>query len=168
MKIETRRLSMRHWRASDFEFYASFFGDEDSAKYMGGALSRDKAWRSFAAGVGHWELRGYGMWAVESKASGRLVGGVGLWRPEGWPELEVGYWLAEEARGRGFAAEAAIRSRQFAYENLGVDTLVSYIHPDNAPSQRVARSVGAVHERDIELLDYGVAQVFRHPGRAGA
>ena len=92
-ELETDRLRLRQWREDDIEPFAATFADEHSARFLGGSCSRDQAWRRMAALVGHWTLRGYGYWAVEEKRTGVFVGGVGLWFPDGWPELELGYWL---------------------------------------------------------------------------
>jgi RimJ/RimL family protein N-acetyltransferase len=85
--VETARLVLRMLREDDFEAYARIFTDPEVTRYLGDGspLDRFGAWRSLAFNVGHWALRGYGMWAVEEKASGRLVGRVGAFYPEGWP-----------------------------------------------------------------------------------
>ena len=164
VELETERLRMRQWREEDFDVYAGFFADEAAARFVGGAMSRERAWRNMAATVGHWVLRGYGLWAVEEKTSGAVVGSIGLWKPEAWPELEVGYWLTEAGQGKGYATEAATRARAYAYEVLGATTLVSYIHPNNEPSKRVAERMGAVLDGIIELGENGPHCVYRHPG----
>lgn len=164
--VETDRLRLRPWRQDDFEVFAAYYGQDPSARFVGGPMTRDRSWRLMAALVGHWALRGFGPWAAREKASGRVVGSIGLWQPEGWPELEVGYWLVETARGHGYATEAAARARDYAYAELGATTLVSYIHPDNEPSKRVADRLGAELEGTIELLDHGPHCVYRHPGPA--
>ncbi len=163
VKQQTERLLLRQWQASDFEPYAAYYADEEMAKYVGGMSSREDAWRRMASEIGHWTLRGFGYWAVEEKDSGKFVGSVGLWFPEGWPELELGYWLMRDMHGKGYAIEAALKSRTFAYDVVGAKTLVSYIHPDNEPSKRVAERLGARFERVIELLDHGPHCVYRHP-----
>ena len=162
MEFETERLLMRQWTQDDFEIYAAYYANEETARFVGGKMDRAKAWRHMAAVVGHWLLRGYGFWAVDEKSSGKFVGCVGLWKPEGWPELELGYWLVEDAFGKGYATEAAIRSLQYAYNDLNVDTLVSYIDPANEPSIAVAERLGADREKIINLLDLGPHCVFRH------
>lgn len=163
MEIETERLLLRQWRQSDFEVYAAYYADDRTARFVGGRMSRGKAWRHMAAIAGHWVLKGFGIWAVEEKSTGEMVGAIGLWEPEGWPELEVGYWLVGSAHGRGYATEAAIRARDYAYDRLGATTLVSYIDPRNEPSKRVAIRMGARLEETIEILDLGQYCVFRHP-----
>lgn len=162
-EIETERLRLRQWRSSDFEPYANYYANLDTAQFVGGQMTRDRAWRHFAAVVGHWLLKGFGQWAVEERQSRSFIGCIGLWEPEGWPELEVGYWLAPEAHGKGYATEAALRARRVAFEELGASTLVSYIDPRNEPSKRVAERMGAWHDSTIELLDLGPHCVYRHP-----
>ena len=163
MEIRTERLVLRGWRQSDFTNYAAYYEEAETARFVGGRMDRAKAWRHMATLIGHWALRGYGVWAVDERATGAFVGGIGLWEPEGWPELEVGYWLVRSAQGKGYAVEAATRARQFAYEDLGATTLVSYIDPANAPSQRTAERMGARCEAIIPLLDLGPHCVYRHP-----
>jgi RimJ/RimL family protein N-acetyltransferase len=165
--IESERLRLRHWQPKDFDAYAAYYADEESAKYIGGACDRNQAWRRMAAELGHWTLRGFGFWALEEKETTELVGCTGLWFPEGWPELEVGYWLLQNGRGKGYATEAARRAREYAYETLGAKTLVSYIHLENEPSKRVAERIGAHYEKTIELLDFGPHCVYRHPAAPG-
>ena len=162
-ELKTERLLLRQWEQRDFEFYAEYYADKEAARYVGGHCDRDKAWRRMAMLIGHWALRGYGLWAVEEKETGSFVGCVGLWFSDGWPELELGYWLRREMQGKGYAVEAARASRDYAYEVVGTETLVSYIHPDNEPSKRVAEKLGANFEEVIELLDHGPHCVYRYP-----
>jgi len=164
MNIETERLTLRQWQQDDFEAYANYYAKNETARFVGGVMDRGKAWRHMAALVGHWVLKGFGVWAVEEKTGGKFIGGIGLWEPEGWPELEVGYWLLKEAHGKGYAIEAVTRARDYAYQELGATTLVSYIDPRNEPSKRVAERMGAINERTIELIDCGPHCVYRHLG----
>jgi RimJ/RimL family protein N-acetyltransferase len=161
-ELETERLRLRQCRPTDIEHFAVFFADEEMARYVGGACDRDDAWRRMAVIVGHWTLRGYGMWALEEKATGAFAGCAGLWFSDGWPELELGWWLMRNMQGRGYATEAALRTRHYAYDVLGADTLVSYIDPDNAASKRVAERLGAAFEGIIQLNGQP-ACAYRHP-----
>jgi RimJ/RimL family protein N-acetyltransferase len=163
IELKTERLLLRQWQQKDFEPYAEYYADEEMARYVGGRSDRPNAWRRMASLIGHWVLRGYGYWAVEEMKTGEFVGCVGLWFPEGWPELELGYWLMRDMQGKGYATEAAVKAREYAFEVLQADTLVSYIHPDNEPSKRVAERLGARYENTIELLEHGPHCVFRHP-----
>ena len=84
-QLETERLFLRMFRGEDFEQYAAMMCDAEVTRFLGDGspLSRELAWRQMAMVLGHWQLRGYGLWAVEEKESGRLVGRVGFFNPEG-------------------------------------------------------------------------------------
>ncbi|MEM8711099.1 MAG: GNAT family N-acetyltransferase [Planctomycetota bacterium] len=161
--LDSKRLHLRHWQESDFDHYADYYAEAATSQYVGGPCDRVHAWRRFASEIGHWTLRGYGFYLVEEKESGQFVGSVGLWFPEGWPEIELGYWLHPGAQGRGYATEAGLRVRQHAYEDLGLTTLISTIHPDNVASKKVAERLGARFEAAIDLAQFGPHEVFRHP-----
>jgi RimJ/RimL family protein N-acetyltransferase len=95
--------------------------------------------------VGHWQLKGYGMWAVEERSTGELVGRIGLFNPEGWPGFELGWVLGH------------------AFTDMGRDHVISLIYPANAASIRVAERVGETLEGRVDLfgheaLVYGVAR----------
>jgi RimJ/RimL family protein N-acetyltransferase len=161
-QLETQRLVLRPWRETDIDGYAELCADE-SARFIGGQCGREDAWRRMAAFVGHWTLRGHGLWAIEEKAGARFLGFCGLWYPLGWPEREMGWALLPGARGRGYATEAAFAARKVAYDALGWPTLVSFIASENEPSRRVAERLGARFEAMAELRGQPM-QVFRHPG----
>ncbi len=165
IELQTERLLLRQWRAEDFEPFARAQADPETAQFIGGVCDRHEAWRRLAALIGHWVLRGYGYWAVTDKATGTFAGCVGLWFPEGWPELEMGYWLTPDAQGKGYATEAGAASVKFAFEVLGANTLVSYIHLDNERSVPVSERLGGCMESTINLLDFGPHRVFRYAGR---
>jgi RimJ/RimL family protein N-acetyltransferase len=119
-----------------------------------------------AAMAGHWTLRGYGFWALESKATGEFVGWAGLFNPEGWPEPEIGWTLLPGARGQGFATEAVLRSRAYAYETLGWKTAISLIRLPNEASIAVAERVGAHLERATIFREAEIG-IYRHPNNVG-
>jgi RimJ/RimL family protein N-acetyltransferase len=114
-----------------------------------------------AVHLGHWSLRGYGQWALQERATGQLVGRAGLWQPEGWPGLEVGWLLGRRYWGRGYATEAGAAALAYAFDELGAEHVISLIRPENRGSIRVAERLGETHERTIELqnasaLVYGI------------
>lgn len=160
--LETARLRLRGWRADDIDAIAAFFADEESARFVGGVCSRRDAWRRLASIAGHWCLRGYGVWALEAKDTGTLAGWCGLWCPDEFPEIELGWTLMASARRRGLATEAATRAREFAFSTLRLPTLVSYIDADNIPSQQVARRLGAAPDGEVQIQGK-TATVWRHP-----
>ena len=161
---QTERLLLTQWPQSHFDQYARIYADPELAKYIGGQMDRPKAWRHMAALVGHWAVRGFGIWAVEERQSGKFIGAIGLWYPEGWPELELGYWLVPEAYGKGFATEAGRASKEYAFDVMGAQTLVSYIEPTNKASINVAERLGGAFDQTIELLDLGPHAVYRYTG----
>ncbi len=167
-ELETERLILRQWRAEDLEPFAAYYGDPETARYVGGVATRDQAWRRMASQIGHWVLLGYGYWAVEEKESGIFAGCVGLWRSPGWPELELGYWLVPAVWGKGYATEAGAAARDFAWRVVKAESLVSYIEPGNEPSKRVAERLGACYEKTIDLATSGPHLVYRYPSPRGA
>ena len=163
--LTSDRLTLGPFRAAHFDAFAAFYGS-DRARFVGGPKSRDDAWRQFAVELGHWDLRGYGNFAVTETATGAFVGYAGPWNPEGWPEPELGWGLFDGFEGSGYATEAAQRVRRWAYEHLGWTTAISLVSPDNAGSASVARRLGARHEKDIDHALFGHLQVWRHPAAA--
>lgn len=141
-EVQTSRLLLRGFRADDLDACAAMDADPEVMRYMGGVVDRDQSWRSMSVHVGHWVLNGFGTWAVERKADGVLIGRIGLWRPEGWPGVEVGWKLARDAWGKGYATEAATASMEWGWEALDISTLISLIHPQNDASMRVAERLG--------------------------
>src|SRR5262249_7335550 len=109
----------------------------------GEPLSREDAWRQVAMFLGHWQLRGFGMWAAEEFGTGQFVGRIGLHYPDGWPDRELGWALRRQFWGRGLATEAARAVAHHAFHGLGWDHLISLILPGNARSIRVAERLGA-------------------------
>ena len=161
-EIQTERLILRQLREDDIEPYARFFQAHDRARYFGGKRNADNAWRHMVMMIGHWQLKGFGYWAVEELANGNFVGCVGLWKSLDWPELELGYWIDERQLRKGFAEEAGMACIHFARNSLKSPSLVSYIAPDNIPSQKLATKLGAKYEETIELLEQGPHRVYRY------
>ncbi len=153
--LETERLLLRPLRDDDLDRYAAMMADPEVVRYLGSApMERDDAWRNLALFAGHGVLRGWTNNAVVEKATGRFVGRCGLWQPEGWPGLEVGWTLAREVWGRGYATEAGSAWRDWAFANLKADELLSVVHRDNARSARVAERIGHRYLRDVEIRGF--------------
>jgi RimJ/RimL family protein N-acetyltransferase len=150
---ETERLRLRQFRESDFATYEVWCADMDVMRYLGGkTFSRTEAWRHMAYMLGHWSLRGYGYYALEEKATGRLVGRAGYTDSTGWPGFELGWTLAPDARGAGYATEAARHLLAYAFDQLDQPHVISLIHADNAPSRRVADRLAQRVEGETEVL----------------
>jgi RimJ/RimL family protein N-acetyltransferase len=141
---ETTRLLLRPPEAADLDALQDIHEHPDVRQHITvvGSIGRPAAWRMLALLIGHWHLRGYGQWTVVENATGEIVGRVGLWNPDGWPGLEVG-WVIRRARwGEGLATEAAREAIAFGFDEVGADRLISIIRPGNARSIRVAEKIG--------------------------
>jgi len=153
-RLDTLRLVLRAFLPSDVEPYARMMADPEVSRFLGDgkALDRADAWRQLAQIIGHWELRGFGLWAVEERATRRLVGRIGCYEPEGWPGFEIGYLLAREAWGRGLAREGVAAALAYARHELGRDSVISLIRPANRASIAVAEHFGARRTGSVELF----------------
>lgn len=150
--LETERLWLREWRAADLDAYAGICADAEVMRFFStGPMTRADAWSQMAQFAGHWSLRGFGTWAVEEKATGAVIGRIGLHQPDGWPGLEVGWTLERSVWGRGYATEGGAVSLDFAWRELRADRVISIIDPDNAASIAVAERLGETFERTWRL-----------------
>jgi RimJ/RimL family protein N-acetyltransferase len=157
-KLSTERLLLRGFREQDLDEYARICADPEVVRYLGAGtpFSRTDAWRQMATILGHWHLRGYGLWAVEERRSGALIGRIGFWEPEGWPGFELGWVLGRNWWGKGYATEGARAALDFAFADLGREHVISLIHPDNRASIRVAERLGESLEAETELSGHPV------------
>jgi RimJ/RimL family protein N-acetyltransferase len=163
--LETERLILRGPNPHDEAGYVAFMMSERS-QYVGGPQNRFKAWRTFAMEIGHWAVRGYGMWAVTMKGDDTCLGYVGCWNPGGWPEPELGWTLWPEAEGKSIGYEAALAARDYAYGTLGWKTAVSYIDFPNERSIALAKRMGCVLDEDAAWpgdTEEDRCAVYRHP-----
>ncbi|WP_439123498.1 GNAT family N-acetyltransferase [Marivita sp.] len=158
--IETDRLVLRAPKLDDFEPLCTYFQDPRS-RFNGGLLDRNEVWGVLLKNVGQWHLRGHGLWHIALREDDTYVGFTGIFHPFDWPEPELGYGIIAEYEGRGIAYEAACAARDGAARHLGLQSLPSYIAPDNMRSQALARRMGAVRQDDITLRDK-TACVYRH------
>jgi RimJ/RimL family protein N-acetyltransferase len=159
--LGTPRLRLRPFRADDVEAYAAMCADAEVMRHIatGQVQTPAEAWRSMAIFLGHWQLRGYGMWALEHRASGQLIGRVGYIDPPDWPGFELGWLLAREHWGHGYAREAAAAALQHAFEVLQRERIISLIRPRNLRSIAVAEAIGETLSGRIELMG-GEALVY--------
>jgi RimJ/RimL family protein N-acetyltransferase len=156
--LETDRLRLRPPVLADFAAWAGILGSP-RATHIGGPMTEDEAWDEFCRAVAVWLLRGHGLWTVEPRAGGAVLGFVLIGFEPGDAEPELGYLFRETAEGRGYATEAAGAARDHAFGALGMPALVSYVAPGNDRSARLARRLGA--RREPGLLDG--SEVWRHP-----
>jgi RimJ/RimL family protein N-acetyltransferase len=149
--IETERLLLRPPIAEDFEAWAAFCADPEVMPFLGGVLDRAGAWRNMSIMAGAWTVRGHSVFSVIEKASGRWIGRIGPWQPEGWPGTEIGYAVARDVWGKGYAYEGAFAAADWAFRDLGWREVIHCIAPANKRSQLVASRLGARILRQARL-----------------
>jgi len=156
--IETPRLVLRALTETDVAPLHQMFQEPAVVRYIGDRQVPilEDVWRAVAGWLGHWAMRGYGQWAVDEKASGRIIGRMGIANPTGWPGPEVGYLLGKPFWGRGYATEGARAVLNWGFEHRDFDELISLIDPENRASVRVAQKLGETLRREIELRDHHV------------
>lgn len=165
--IDTPRLRLRAFTEADFPSYLALVSNPDVMRYLGDGrpLGEIEAWRQLATILGHWVMRGFGLWAVEDLASGQFVGRVGLLEPSGWPGFEVAYTIAPSVWGRGYAREAAGAALHHAQTALDRTDIISIIRPDNVASVRVATALGATRSHSIEFFG-APSDIYKYAARA--
>jgi RimJ/RimL family protein N-acetyltransferase len=150
--IETERLLLRDWRAEDAEPFAALNADPEVARYLSGPMSRAQSDELIARIRAHWDEHGFGLYAVEAKASGAFAGFIGLaipsFLPAVLPAVEMGWRLAREQWGNGYATEGGRASLAHGFGELGLKQIIAIIDPRNVASIRVAQRLGMVRGRD--------------------
>ncbi len=152
--LETPRLVLRLPQGADAQPLLDIHEHPEVIKHVVISSTRrgiTAAWSSVAMMIGHWQLRGYGQWTVIEKATGCVIGRVGLWNPEGWPGLELGWVIRHSRWGNGFATEAARASLAWAWQHVDTDHIISIIDRGNVASIRVAEKIGERFERTQEV-----------------
>jgi len=152
--LETARLRLRSFQHADLDAYASFCADPDVMRYIGSGsvLTRAESWRQMAFFVGHWGLLGYGIWAVERRDTGALIGRVGFLHPPGWPDFEIGWLLGRAYWGQGYALEAARVALRYAFDELRRHRVISLIRPENRSSIKLAEALGERLGGEVQLF----------------
>ena len=165
--LKTERLLLRAPRAEDADAYCRFYADAEASHFYGGPLRADQAWKRLAQDVGHWQLRGYGLWMLDERETGQVLGGCGLFWAEGWPRSELTWWLLREARGRGFATEASRAVIAYALDRAGWSGVETHMDDANQAARRLALRLGGQliarepfpdgKERNVYRLDPAVS-----------
>ncbi len=160
-QLGTDRLTLRAPRIDDFQAYAEIACGPRGV-FLDGPLSRRDAWLDFAQLVATWVLRGHGLWTVTLTESKEVLGFAFVGFESGDHEHELGFLFREIAEGHGYAAEAATAVRGYAFDVLGMKTLVSTIDPDNARSARLAARLGGVRDAMAEAAHDNQILVYRY------
>lgn len=155
-QLATERLLLRRWRAGDEAPFAALNGDPEVMEHFPGVLSARESAALIARNEELLETLGYGLWAVELRASGVLIGAVGLIDvnidlPLA-PAVEIGWRIARGFWGRGLALEAATAARTHGFDTLGLAALVSYTAARNRRSRRLMERLGMSREPAEDFL----------------
>ncbi|MCA9865618.1 MAG: GNAT family N-acetyltransferase [Anaerolineales bacterium] len=155
--METERLTLRRFAPADHDPLTRVFGDADVMRFGDGPQTPEWVGGWLRRTLESYEQRGYGPWAVVEKSGGAVIGYCGLFffpHVNGRPEVEIGYRLARAWWGRGYATEAVLAARDYAFDTLGLSRLIALIDPANAASIRVARKAGMHYETDVMMPGY--------------
>ena len=162
--LETARTRLRAPCLGDFDAYRQIVGSE-RGRHMGGPMDDEDAWFDFISLSSSWMLHGHGGWSVEERATGDLLGFVLLGLEPGDRDVELGFLFLETAEGRGYAFESAVAVRDWAFHELRLASLDSYIAKTNERSLALARRLGGVDETPADWDDADVRVVrHRNPG----
>lgn len=161
IEIETRRLVLRRLCEGDFESLCGIIRDDDTMYAYGGALGEGEAREWLARQLSRYREYGFGAWAVVLKETGEFAGQIGITMQDAGPlgrVHEIGYLLNRAHWGMGYATEAGLACREYAFSRLGVPAVYSIIRDTNVPSIRVAKRLGmsacaalVKHYRGIEM-----------------
>jgi RimJ/RimL family protein N-acetyltransferase len=162
--IHTERLLLRRWADKDREPFAAMNADPVVMEHMQGLMSRERSDDFLDRIEAHWEQHGWGLWAVEVRGGAPFVGYVGLWPAEYVAPgmVEVGWRLASEHWGRGYATEAGREALRFGFTEVGLDEIVSFTVPQNERSWRVMERIGLVRDPSGDF-DHPRVDPVRYP-----
>jgi ribosomal-protein-alanine N-acetyltransferase len=156
-ELETQRLILRHFCLDHLDRLAEMHGDPEVMRYLGGR-TRDRAetLTRLEANIRTWNEHGFGMFAAFEKATGVMVGRCGLAFLDNTPEVEVGYMLARDFWGQGYATEAARTCLRFGFEDRGMNRIVAVAHPENKASRHVIEKMGMHFEKNAHFYESDV------------
>lgn len=163
IEIPTDRLLLRQFRSEDWEDMFHYYSDPVATQFTTKrVLNESECWQKIATSIGHWQIHGYGPYAIESKATHRVMGITGPWYPIDWPSPEIKWALAKDCWGNGFATEAVKAVQKMTRTYLPEIHFISFIDGRNEPSIKLARRVGAEFEAERAFRN-GKWHVYRHP-----
>jgi ribosomal-protein-alanine N-acetyltransferase len=158
-QLETERLRLRRWRAADRESFAEINADPEVMEHFPAPLTRSQSDDLVEAIESGFERHGFGLWALETRSSGELIGFAGLAVPgfeaPFMPAVEVGWRLARPAWGQGYATEAGRAALEFGFDRVGLEQIVSFTSAGNLRSRAVMGRIGMSHDPGDD---------FDHPG----
>jgi len=172
-EILTPRLRLRGWREGDVELMAAIYTSPEVVRYLR-PLDLEGTRQQLLRFVYHWERYGFGLWAVVERASGRLIGRIGLAHHDDWTssphDAEVGWTLERATWGRGLATEGGAAALRFGFDRKRMERIISIAHRENVASQRVMEKLGLKREgrttwRNQPVVWYAISRAgWRPPG----
>jgi ribosomal-protein-alanine N-acetyltransferase len=159
--LSTKNLLLRPFTLADVQVMHRILNGRDVLRYFPGSqsLTEEQVERSIGRLLDHWQERGYGLWALESRLNGDLLGRCGLQFIPETEEVEVDFILSRDYWGQGLATEAGLASIQFGFNVLKLDSIVGIVHLKNIASQRVLEKLGMTSRIKTEY--FGMA-VYRY------
>jgi len=151
--LNTERLLLRAFKKEDLDPFADLVADKEviqHATYDGKIMTRTQAWNWLCFMLGHWHMRGFGIWAVEEKSSGEMIGRIGLQFLDWFDDVELVWMLSKSAWGKGFATEGARAAINFGLNNLALPRVTALIRQENTSSIRLAERLGMKMEKEVE------------------
>ena len=151
--LNTERLLLRAFEKDDLDSFAAMVSNLEvmqRATYDGNTMTRTQAWNWLCFMLGHWHMRGFGIWGIEEKSSGELIGRTGLQFWDCFEDVELVWMLAKSAWGKGFASEGARAAIDHGLNTLALPRIVAVIHQENKPSIRLAERLGMEMEKEVE------------------
>ncbi|MCV0424478.1 MAG: GNAT family N-acetyltransferase [Roseibium sp.] len=161
--IETEQFVLKPPKEGDLPVYRAFFSDREASRFYGGPLRDDQSWRVLAGHLGHWHLRGYGMWMVVPKNGKAAIGGCGFVWPDGWPRRELTWWLMPEARGTGAAVEISNAAIRHAYDAYRWPLVETHMDDSNHAARKLVLKLGGREIAREEFPDGKTRSVYQLP-----
>ncbi len=152
-EIRTERLLLRAFQEDDLDPFAQMIADPQvisMATYHGQPMNRTQAWNWLCMMLGHWQMRGFGIWGVEEIQSGELIGRVGLQYLDWFDDVELAWMLRKASWGKGYAAEASREAIRYGFEERSLPRIAAVIHIKNDRSLKLAERLDMVREKEIE------------------
>ena len=162
--LDTPRLTLRAPKLADLATLTAFFETERSHN-VGGPATAPEVFSKLTSMIGHWALKGHGLWSIDSRESGDYLGWVGVICPPEWDEPELAWTVFAHGEGKGYAYEAARAARSYAAQEMNLNSLISYVRPRNIRSAALAERLGARIESTRNWRG-SVINIYRHPTEA--
>lgn len=161
-RLETERLALVPPAARHAALYERFYTDAGASAHYGGPITPAQAWSRLAQDIGHWQLRGFGVWVIETRKARSAVGTCGFWQGQGWPR-ELTWWLTPEARGTGYATEASRAAIRHAYAGFGWSGVQTYMDDGNEAARKLVMRLGGEIADRIAFPDGQMRDLFSIP-----